>query len=91
MDIFKFQYTDAKNKVSSRRVVVMQKPTDKVHGLEVREMGESELFELCKDMKQLTKMYEDKLAEILQKHDLTYNRRMFFPDKMEGLEVEKVF
>jgi hypothetical protein len=89
MDIYNFDYVDAKNKASTRKVLVTGLPNDKIHGIEVRETDEVELFELCKEFKQLKKEYDEKLAAILAKHDLTYNRRMFFPDKISNLKVEK--
>ena len=90
MEILNFSYTDAKNKQSNRKVVVLQKPNDKLCGLEVRELDDESIFHLVQDLVKLKAQYDKAMEEITAKYDLRYNYRMFFTDKMKETKVEKV-
>lgn len=90
MKIAKFEYTDAKNKVTQRTVAVLKDPIALLMGIDVGELSEAELQEFATLHNELHDRYMSALAGLQADFDLTHNLRQFKPTGMANVEITYV-
>ena len=86
MKFAKFKYTDAKGKVSNRKVLVISEPSNKLAALDVAELTEVEVAEFAEQYEAAKQAFVAQIEVLKQEFDLKHNFRQFFADKIENLE-----
>lgn len=86
MKFAKFKYTDAKGKVTNRKVLVVQEPSDKLQAFDVAELNEVEVAEFAEAYETAKQAFVAQIEVLKQEYDLKYNFRQFFANKIENLE-----
>jgi hypothetical protein len=86
MKFAKFKYTDAKGKITNRRVLVVQEPSDKLQAFDVAELSEIEVAEFAEAYETAKQAFIAQIEVLKQEYDLKYNFRQFFANKIENLE-----
>lgn len=86
MKFAKFKYTDAKGKVTNRKVLVVQEPSDKLQAFDVAELSELQVAEFSKAYEAAKQAFVAQIEALKQEYDLKHNFRQFFANKIENLE-----
>ena len=90
MRFVKFQYTDLKNKVSNREVLVVQEPNTKLSGIDVTELEPEQQAAFAVQFEAIKEVYLSQLRALQESFDLKHNFRQFFPEKMEVVEQDEL-
>lgn len=86
MKFAKFKYTDAKGKVTSREVLVVQEPSDKLQAFDVAELTLEEIAEFSTAYETAKQAFVAQIEALKQQYDLKHSFRQFFVNKMEAVE-----
>ena len=86
MKIAKFTYQDLKGKITERKVLVVNEPTDKISGIDVSELEPDEQQEFAEAYSAIMAAAKSELQALQAAWDLKYNYRQFFADKITNLE-----
>lgn len=77
MKYTEFTYTDAKGKVTERKVLVIQEPSNKLMGIDVSELSESDRIDFAKGYDEIHQEFL-KVVEVLKNNfDVKHNFRQF--------------
>ena len=88
--ITSFDYTDAKGKKSSRTVLVLANPNDKLSCIDMSELEPTDQGVFVLEYEKIHTEYLNKLTELQAEHDLNHKYRQFFPEKMENRIDEEI-
>lgn len=77
MKYTEFTYTDAKGKVTNRKVLVIQEPTNKLLGIEVSEIEPADRDAFAAEYDGLLQDFIDAVEDLKADFDLTHNLRQF--------------
>lgn len=86
MKIAKFTYQDLKGKITERKVLVVNEPTDKISGIDLSELEPDEQQEFAEAYAAIMAAAKSELQALQAAWDLKYNYRQFFADKITNLE-----
>ena len=90
MKFAKFIYTDVKNKVSNREVLLISEPSNKYNAIDLGELCEEDQAQFCGEMLLLHEDYIKKVEKLKESFDLKYKFRQFLADKVSNLETEEL-
>ena len=90
MKLAAFNYTDAKGKTKARRVLVVFEPSDKVKGIEVSELEDSDVVEFGQAYAAAQAAFYATIETLKAQYDVKHNFRQFFPEKIEGMTSQEV-
>lgn len=90
MRFVKFQYTDLKNKISNREVLVVQEPNAKLSGIDVTELEPEQQAAFAVQFEAIRSTYLNQLKALQESFDVKYSFRQFFPEKMEIVEQDEL-
>jgi hypothetical protein len=77
MKYTEFTYTDAKGKVTDRKVLVIQEPSNKLMGIDVSEVSEEYRTEFMEEYNILHKRFLESVDLLKSELDLTHSFRQF--------------
>lgn len=87
MQIDKFEYTDAKGKVTRRTVAVLRRPSDLLEAIDVSELDSEDIEIFAKAHNKLVDEFKFKLMELQEEFDLKHNLRNFKPENITKQET----
>lgn len=87
MQIAKFEYTDAKNKVTQRVAAIINEPSHLVAAIDVSELSINEVEAFAKAHNQLKDQYRAALLALQEEFDLVHNLRNFKTSGMSNVET----
>lgn len=90
MKLIDFSYTDLKGKQSTRKVLVVQEPSDKISGIDVSEASDQTVVEFALAYEAARQAFLAEVSALEKAYDLRYRFRQFFPSKMENAVTEVV-
>ena len=88
MKLAKFNYTDLKGKQSSRKVLVMSTPTNKLSGIDVTEYSDEDIAEFAVDFDNLHEEYMSAVEDLKNAFDMKHNYRQFLEQSITDMETE---
>lgn len=88
MKLVDFSYTDLKGKQSTRKVLVVQEPSDKLSGIDVSEANDQDIVEFALAYEAARQAFLSQVAVLEKEYDLVHRFRQFFPAKMEVESTE---
>lgn len=77
MKYTEFTYTDAKGKVTQRKVLVIQEPSNKLTGIDVSEIEAEDCNSFADEYKDLYQQFIDAVEELKDDYDLKHSFRQF--------------
>jgi hypothetical protein len=77
MKYTEFTYTDAKGKVTQRKVLVIQEPSNKLMGIDVSEIDEDDRKAFAEEYDDLLQQFIDAVEDLKTDFDLTHSLRQF--------------
>ena len=77
MKYTEFTYTDAKGKVTQRKVLVVQEPSNKLMGIEVSEMEPTDRDAFAAEYDDLLQQFIDAVEDLKADFDIKHNLRQF--------------
>lgn len=86
MQITKFEYTDAKGKVTQRTVAVLRKPSPVVEAIDVSELTNEDVHVFASQYNEALDRFKKEMAALQDEFDLTFNLRNFKPENMTNQE-----
>lgn len=90
MKLKTFNYTDLKGKNTTRTVLVVQEPTDKLSGIDITEATEQDAIEFALAYESARQAFLSQVSALQHQFDLKHRYRQFFQHKMEVLSEEEV-
>lgn len=90
MKVKTFNYTDAKGKQSSRKLLVVTEPVDKVSGVDLSEMSDEVIGEFAERYNQIHDAYMQAMTNLQNEFDLNYRFRQFIPERMADVVSETI-
>lgn len=77
MKYTEFTYTDAKGKITERKVLVIREPSNKLTGIDVSELEPKERDAFAAEYDGLLQDFIDAVEELKSDFDLTHSLRQF--------------
>jgi len=77
MKYTEFTYTDAKGKITQRKVLVIQEPSNKLIGIEVSEIEPEDCNSFADEYANLYQQFIDAVEELKGDYDLKHSLRQF--------------
>ena len=77
MKYTEFTYTDAKGKVTDRKVLVISEPSNKLTGIDVSEMESEDCNSFADEYTNLYQQFIDAVEELKADYDLRHSFRQF--------------
>ena len=77
MKYTEFTYTDAKGKVTNRKVMVIQEPSNKLIGIEMGEMEPEDRVAFMAEYNNLLQQFIEAVNDLKADFDVTHNLRQF--------------
>lgn len=77
MKYTEFTYTDAKGKVTNRKVMVIQEPSNKLLGIEVGEMEPEDRVAFMAEYNNILQQFIEAVNDLKDDFDLTHSLRQF--------------
>ena len=85
----KFKYTDAKNRVTNRKVLVVGQPTNKLTAIDVGDISDDQASEFAAAYDAAQKAFFAQVDALKAAYDLKYSFRQFIEGNIENLEITK--
>lgn len=85
-----FNYTDLKNKVTSRTVFVVQEPSDKLHCIDVSELDDEQIVEFYNNYKTLQKTFLDQVKALQKTFEVQHSYRTFLANRITDCVSEEL-
>lgn len=86
-----FKYTDAKGKITQRKLLVLDQPSNKLTGIDVTELESTEAQQLARQYDKLLDAFRQSVVELYADFDVRNNYRQFLHEKIESLEVVQAY
>lgn len=77
MKYTEFTYTDAKGKVTQRKVLVIQEPSNKLLGIEAGEMEPEDVVAFMAEYNKIHQQFIEAVNDLKDDFDVTHNLRQF--------------
>ena len=90
MKLAKFTYRDAKGKVTDREVLVTGMPSDKLMGIDTKDMTDEDIGIFIANYEDLYNDFLMQVDALKRDCDCTNNYRTFFPESMSNLVIQNV-
>jgi hypothetical protein len=90
MQIAKFEYIDAKKKVTQRTVAVISMPSNLMTAIDVSELSPEQVKQFAEQHNALKDKYKAALLALQAEFDLTHNLRFFKVENISNQESEYV-
>lgn len=87
MQIAKFEYTDAKGKITQRVAAIVNQPSNLLAAIDVSELSINEVEAFAKAHNDLKDKYMTALLALQSEFDLTHNMRNFKTSGMTNVET----
>ena len=88
MKLTAFKYTDNKGKITNRRVLVIQEPTDKLMGLDVSELSDEDVAVFAGQYNAAQERFIREIETLKDAFDVTHNLRQFMAIRIEDPVTE---
>ena len=85
MKIARFNYTDAKGKNSERVILVLQRPSNKYTGIDLRELTERDQELYREEAMVLLDNYTKAMESLNEEFDVKYRYRQFIDSQMQHI------
>jgi len=86
-----FKYTDTKGKISQRKLLVLDQPSNKLTGIDVTELEPVQALQLAREYDRLLDAFRQSVLELYTDFDVEHNYRQFLQSKIESLEVVQAY
>lgn len=86
-----FKYTDAKGKITQRKLLVIDQPSNKLTGIDVTELEAAQAQQLAREYDRLLDNFRQSVLELQVDFDVKHNFRQFLHDKIESLQVTQAY
>ena len=86
-----FKYTDTKGKISQRKLLVLDQPSNKLTGIDVTEVEAAVAQQLAREYDRLLGVFQQSVVELYADFDVRNNYRQFLQTKIESLEVTQAY
>lgn len=86
-----FKYTDTKGKISQRKLLVLDQPSNKLTGIDVTEVETAVAQQLAREYDRLLGVFQQSVVELYADFDVRNNYRQFLQTKIESLEVTQAY
>lgn len=83
MKYTEFTYTDAKGKVTKRKVLVIQEPSNKLMGIEVSEIDVADRAAFAAEYDKLLQQFIDAVEDLKADFDVKHNLRQFIDSNIK--------
>lgn len=83
MKYTEFTYTDAKSKITNRKVLVIQEPSNKLLGIEVSEIDAADRDSFAAEYDGLLQDFIDAVEDLKADFDLTHSLRQFIQNNIK--------
>ena len=83
MKYTEFTYTDAKGKVTNRKVLVIQEPSNKLMGIEVSEIDVADRAAFAAEYDKLLQQFIDAVEDLKADFDVKHNLRQFIDSNIK--------
>lgn len=90
MKLMSFSYTDAKGKKSSRQVLVISEPTDKLTAIDVSESTKEDVAEFAGLYNAALDAFHAEIEALKEQFDLKHNFRQFLANRIEDHVTERL-
>jgi hypothetical protein len=86
-----FKYTDTKGKISQRKLLVLDQPSNKLTGIDVTEVEAAVARQLAVEYDRLLDAFRQSVVELYADFDVRNNYRQFLQSNVESLEVTQAY
>jgi len=86
-----FKYTDTKGKISQRKLLVLDQPSNKLTGIDVTELEAPQAQQLAREYDRLLDAFRQSVVELYADFDVEHNFRQFLQAKIENLQVTQAY
>jgi len=86
-----FNYTDAKGKITQRKLLVLDQPTNKVAGIDVTELESDTAQQLAREYDRLLGAFQQSVQELYADFDVRNNFRQFVQERMTSVEITQAY
>lgn len=86
-----FKYTDTKGKISQRKLLVLDQPSNKLTGIDVTELESAVTQQLAREYDRLLDAFRQNVLELYTDFEVKQNYRQFLQSKVESLEVTQAY
>lgn len=86
-----FKYTDTKGKITQRKLLVTEQPTNKMSGIDVSELNTTQAEAFARRYDKLLDAFRQQTLELQAEFDVTHNYRQFLQSKVENLEIAQAY
>jgi 2-polyprenyl-3-methyl-5-hydroxy-6-metoxy-1,4-benzoquinol methylase len=90
MKLTAFKYTDAKGNITTRQILNIGEPTDKVTGIDLSELNTEESAQYAAKYGMLLDTFKTSALALAEEFDIVHNFRQFIPARMEDVVSEYV-
>ena len=91
MKLAKFTYTDAKQKVTQRKVLVQSEPSNKYSGIDVSDVIDADIQYFAHRADAAYTKYLNKLEVLKVDFDIKHNYRQFLVTNMSNVEITQAY
>lgn len=86
-----FKYTDAKGKITQRKLLVLDQPSNKMTGIDVTELEPEQITQLAIEYDRLLDSFRQSVLELQADFDVSHSFRQFLQNKIESLEITQAY
>ena len=86
-----FKYTDTKGKITQRKVLITEQPTNKMTGIDVGELDSAQAEAFARRYDKLLDTFRQQALELQVEFDVKHNYRQFLRQNIENLEVVQAY
>ena len=86
-----FKYTDAKGKITQRKLLVIDQPSNKLTGIDITDLEPAQAQQLAVEYDRLLDGFRQSVLELQADFDVQHNFRQFLQSKIESLEITQAY
>lgn len=86
-----FKYTDAKGKITQRKLLVIDQPSNKLTGIDVTELEAEAAQQLAREYDRLLDNFRQSVLELQVDFDVRNNFRQFLQERMTSVEITQAY
>lgn len=91
MKLAKFTYTDAKQRITQRKVLIQSEPSNKYSGIDVSDFSAEEISSFALYVDSVYVEYLNKLEALKVEFDIKHNYRQFLETNMSNVEITQAY